>query len=319
MARVIVLYGKKLDKITINDKELDIDPISNKSIPDWFEPSGGRDGWRGLLKEVRAVMADDQEDLFFEFLGPKEFCAVFDENLQKNGEKTTASGISDDEIAQDRFQDALKAEHRGNYKIALKYYEVAANAGHAEAQFKVGDYYFKGLGLDGDRDVETDKYRAVEFYEKAAKQGLKEAQYCLGNCFLKGEGVAKDEGEGVKWIEKAANQGYVDAQYIMGNCCRDGCGIEMNPHMAAAWYRSAANQGSAEGQYNLGKLYLDGNGVEESQEKAFDLFRRASHQDHVIAHYNLGNCYAKGIGVTRNESTALNCYQRAAEKVMLLH
>ena len=45
MARVIVLYGKKLEKVTINDEELDITPISNKSIPDWFEPSEGRDGW----------------------------------------------------------------------------------------------------------------------------------------------------------------------------------------------------------------------------------------------------------------------------------
>ena len=32
MARVIVLYGKKLEKITINDEELDITPISNNGV-----------------------------------------------------------------------------------------------------------------------------------------------------------------------------------------------------------------------------------------------------------------------------------------------
>ena len=61
-----------------------------------------------------------------------------------------------------------------NYKKAIEWYEKAAEQGHAEAQYNLGNMYHQGDGVD------VNYKKAIELYKKAAKQGDAMAQYNLG-------------------------------------------------------------------------------------------------------------------------------------------
>ena len=66
------------------------------------------------------------------------------------------------------------SKYNYNYSEAFKFCSVAAEQGHAEAQFNLGVMYDIGQG------VKQDYFKAVEWYQKAAEQGLAYAQYNLG-------------------------------------------------------------------------------------------------------------------------------------------
>ena len=62
-----------------------------------------------------------------------------------------------------------------SYKAALEWYQMAADQGHADAQFNLGVMYDQGQGV-----VRSYK-AALVWYRKAADQGEAEAQFKLGN------------------------------------------------------------------------------------------------------------------------------------------
>jgi TPR repeat protein len=70
--------------------------------------------------------------------------------------------------------------------LAFKWYLAAANRGHANAQFKVGECYLKGEGVPESLD------ECVKWYRRACNSGSAVAQYNLGNLYSVGFGVKKD-------------------------------------------------------------------------------------------------------------------------------
>ena len=62
-----------------------------------------------------------------------------------------------------------------NSVTAIKYVICAAEQGHANAQFYLGDVYDKGKG------VPINDKEAAKWYTLAAEQGHMEAQFCLGD------------------------------------------------------------------------------------------------------------------------------------------
>jgi TPR repeat protein len=93
---------------------------------------------------------------------------------------------------------------------AVRLFQLAAEQGHAGAQFEVGNNYSWGLGVE-ENDVE-----AIRWYRMAAEQGHAEAQYRLVYFYGNGEGVEKNVAEAMRWCRMAAKQGHVQAQYIQG-------------------------------------------------------------------------------------------------------
>lgn len=83
--RVVVLFNdKRLQSITINGDELEnISAIQDKRIEDWFEGSNDKSGWCGLIPEIRKQVEDFQAELSFEFIGKKEYKAIFEKCLGK--------------------------------------------------------------------------------------------------------------------------------------------------------------------------------------------------------------------------------------------
>ena len=184
----------------------------------------------------------------------------------------------------------------------------SAEQGDAEAQYKLGFYYYNGEGI-----TKNDE-QAAKWWRKAAEQGFLEAQSTLGVCYTNGIGVAKDDLEAVKWSRRAAEKGDKQAQYILGNCYTDGTGVEMNEAEAVKWYRKAAKQGQVDAQMNLGVIYSEGMGVAKDDLESVKWCRKAAAQEDPQAQRAMGNCCSKGIGVEKNEDEAAKWYHKAAEQ-----
>lgn len=109
--------------------------------------------------------------------------------------------------------DAIAQYNRGasyfnaqNYTEAVKCFRIAANQGHADAQFWLGYCYLKGLG-----DEHKDDYIALLWLEKSAEQGNAKAQYYIGWCYENGRGRRIDKETAMQWYRKSAAQGYEKA------------------------------------------------------------------------------------------------------------
>ena len=75
------------------------------------------------------------------------------------------------------YQKAVGFADREDYVSAVKYGRIAAEQGHAEAQFGLGVCYANGYGVKKDPD------EAAKWYRKAADQGVADAQNNLGLCY----------------------------------------------------------------------------------------------------------------------------------------
>ena len=237
------------------------------------------------------------------------------------------------------------------YNEAFKYYKLATELGHAEAQYKLGRCFYNGDG------VEQSYAEAVKWYRLAAEQGFAAAQCDLGVCFDYGKGVDKNEYEAVKWYRLAAEQGYAKAQYKLGFMLETGLGIAEDIDEAIDWYISAdklgnkrakerltnynsltgyriewlqkvAEHGYAKAQCDLGhyfasvefrnsgynKYYFYRPSYERAYNTAFEWFNKAAEQNFSEAQYELGCCYKFGLGTKEDKVVAIRWFLKAAEQ-----
>ena len=94
-----------------------------------------------------------------------------------------------------------------NHATALQHFQLAAQGGHAGAQYNLGLMY--GSGSDG---VAKDMREAARWYRLAAEQGYARAQYNLGLMYARGDGVPQNRRESLRWLVKAAKQGHRKAR-----------------------------------------------------------------------------------------------------------
>ena len=106
------------------------------------------------------------------------------------------------------------ADKRNDYAEALRWFQLAANAGLARAQYNVGLYYQRGLG------VQRNYPEAAKWLSMAAHQGFAPAQYSFGAMI---ETVARSSDEidmAKSWYRKAAAQGDADAAKALSDLQR---------------------------------------------------------------------------------------------------
>ena len=82
-------------------------------------------------------------------------------------------------------------------KQAAYWYELAAQKGHAEAQFNLGRLYATGKGVPHDEE------QAVRWVRAAASQGYAPAQAGLGTRYANGLGIAQDTRRAYFWLTLA--------------------------------------------------------------------------------------------------------------------
>ena len=172
-------------------------------------------------------------------------------------------------------------------KLALEWWERAAQLGLPAAQVNVGLAYEQG------QLVQQDLQKAVQLFERAARGGSSAGQELIGLAYLNGFGVQPDAKVGLQWLEKSAKQGQVSAVFMTGLCylhgmCVAGCGcalalgfavcsnvcnsnanalpcdcdcdcvgngVPKDGKMAVAWLTASATQGNARAQHTLATCF----------------------------------------------------------------
>ena len=98
---------------------------------------------------------------------------------------------------------------RGDYNAAAAELRQPADAGNAEAQYRMALLYADGLGLRPSEAL------AASWMRRAADQGRAEAQYELGRMYASGRGVPQDRREAIGWLKKAAAGGHAPAAVLL--------------------------------------------------------------------------------------------------------
>lgn len=148
-----------------------------------------------------------------------------------------------------------------NFGQAMSWYERAAEAGNAEAQFYLGVMYETGVRGN---DMAT----AAKWYRKAAEQGHVQAQTRLGVLYYQGRGVPADLAEAARWYAKASEGGSPHAQYNLALMYERGQGVPANAAMAASLYEKASDGGTVQARLSLATLYARGDGVKRDPQRA---------------------------------------------------
>lgn len=201
--------------------------------------------------------------------------------VEKPSPRSPLRSFNDKESCETLYHLGLKFYHEQKYAEAFEPFHKSANQGHADAQFNLGVFYFKGQAV-------TQSYvEAVKWFLKSANQEHADAQFNLGVIYANGQGVKQSNSEAVKWYRKAAHQGHADAQLNLGLLYFKGQGVKQSHFKAVKWFRKSAHQGHADAQLNLGVLYCKGQGVRQSYAKALKWLGKAANQGHAGAQLNL--------------------------------
>ncbi len=96
-------------------------------------------------------------------------------------------------------------ESRRLYQVAAAEFDVHAQKGNADAQYKLGGMYQQGLGM------KINMALALRWMEKSALQGHTLAQLSLGRLYAEGISVPGDVRQAQYWLSLAVAQGEQDA------------------------------------------------------------------------------------------------------------
>lgn len=184
-----------------------------------------------------------------------------------------------------------------------------ANAGNADAQFRVGVQYELGAR------VQKDPAQAADWYRKAAEKGDTRAQHSLGVLYEFGTGVKTDYASAAEWYQKAAEKGFAPAQFSLGLCYVHGKGVPQDFDKALAWYLKAADQKNSDALLNLAYLYHNGQGVPKNEARSFEYVRQAAEAGSADAQFQLGMDYYDGRqGLQPDNDLARNWLRRSAKQ-----
>lgn len=154
---------------------------------------------------------------------------------------------------------ARRAE--GRSESALFWLRLAADFGHAQAQFELAHCLERGIGVLPDPD------KAMETYQRAARRGSADAMLALARCYDAGELVDGDDAVATVWLRRGAEMGHADSQYFLWNRLRHGVGTPVDRPGSMLWLEAAMAQGHPLAAAVLLGMHLDGVEVERNEDK----------------------------------------------------
>jgi localization factor PodJL len=123
---------------------------------------------------------------------------------------------------------------------AIRWFELAANAGFAPAQFRLGSLNEKGEGMR--KDVKA----AQRLYLAAAAKGHGKAMHNLAVLYAEGIDGKPDYKAASEWFRKAAGYGVTDSQYNLAILFARGIGVQVNLVESYKWFALAAANGDSD-------------------------------------------------------------------------
>lgn len=144
---------------------------------------------------------------------------------------------------------AAKADMVFDFQMKL------AKKGNAEAQFKVGEMYEAGRG------VEKNMTEAKRWINMAAAQGNKAAGYNLLYKDLEKNGVTKENKAQLADLQNAAGSGDGYAQYYVGLMHSRGVGVNKNSEKALDWLGKATLVGVTAAETEIARVNVENQGA----------------------------------------------------------
>ena len=164
---------------------------------------------------------------------------------------STGAIAQDPILAEDAYNKATwYLQTQDNYVEAAKWYKIAAENGHSDAQVRLGRMYAKGIGLLQDFS------EAARYFRMSADQYNGDAQYELANLYDQGLGIPQSDIEAAKYYRMAADQNVAIAQVALGIFYFEGRGgLPKSNAEALYWlYLGAKTHGPEENDRYRGVL-----------------------------------------------------------------
>ncbi len=174
------------------------------------------------------------------------------------------------------FDHGVTAAEAGNYAEAYCIWRPLADVGHAEAQYRLGWLYAKGLGLA------VNESTALYWWEQAANLGHTEALFRLGWAYEHGEGVQQDMSSAIQFYLEAARHQQEDAQEILQDLL-----MRDNPEVEAGIAKLLKSNPQAMGEYT--SVAVKRANVRGGPNKNKKLVTTLSKDDAVIVLGNVGS------------------------------
>jgi uncharacterized protein len=122
-------------------------------------------------------------------------------------------------------------------RAAEKYFEIAADRGHAKAALMIARM------LKNDDGVERAPQQAGMWLKKAAEGGNPQAMLLLSNSFASGDGVPQSDEEAARWLEAAADKHYPPAIQALAHATEGGLlGLKRDSQFASELWKEAAEE-----------------------------------------------------------------------------
>ena len=184
---------------------------------------------------------------------------LFAKDMQRETMKWTRKA-ADKGVVHAQFALGKMYVEKGDLKAGIEMYHKAADQGHPDAYYQLGEVL-----AQGGKGVAADKQESVRLYQIAASEfdvyaqkGSADAQYKLAGMYQQGLGVKTNIVLTLKWMEKAALQGHALAQLSLGRIYAEGVDVQRDMNQARYWLDLAAAQGEADAKVLLGKLDDEG-------------------------------------------------------------
>ena len=229
--------------------------------------------WMKRAAELDYINAKNElAKLYFSGIGVDRDVALAKELFESTGEHK-------DDTSWNLLGDIYKA--RGEYNQSVAAYTKAVEKNNVLAQFSLGMYYLRGIGVDKDENI------AIELLEKAAGKNHPEAQYYLGIEYLEGSDASKHDA-GLLNIKNAARQNNIMAVRFLGNkSLSDGVADE-----AVKYFSAGAKMNDSESQYRLAMIYRSQVNEGDSVEMMQELLWRSAKQGYIPSVGQLAlDCY----------------------------
>lgn len=122
-------------------------------------------------------------------------------------------------------------------KLAARWFEQAAMAGHGPSQYRLGSLYREGKILSKEPAL------AFQWFDRAAAQGHVLAMHNAAVLLAEGVHGAPDYAGAALWFKRAAEHGVKDSQFNVAILFARGLGVNQDLQESYRWFSLAALQG----------------------------------------------------------------------------
>lgn len=125
-----------------------------------------------------------------------------------------------------------------NLRKAMECFKSAAEQGHGEAMFQVGELYLYGFP-----QIQPNAPKAKEYFEKASESGVVLAYHNLAVMYFRGIGGERNLEKALEYAHRAFEGGYFWEASFLCDAYLYGWGTEINIEKAKEYNSCARNMG----------------------------------------------------------------------------